>query len=462
MEDYSVNQMADTTPRAPGRGNFAANRMDDADTPLAGSAPSVQRIGRYEVVHALGQGGMGRVLLARDTILGRLVALKLVREDLGLPPEQRLELFDRMRHEARAAAALSHPNMVTLHDMGEEPAAGLFLVFEYVEGPTLRDKLAGGALEPPEIARMARQLGDALATAHAAGVIHRDIKPENVLLSPTGAKLADFGIARLPDSTLTRVGVVLGTPAYSAPEAIASAEFGPMSDQFSFASTLYESITGVRAFPGTDTMHVAARIANEEPAPVEPTPAYDARGVNAVLARALSKDPKKRFASCRELGDALGAALERRPTLPPPEGGPQSVTRSSISLVPKSTQRKQNIAAGAAALVILGLLALGRRNGDEGEGVSLKQVSTSFASAITPRPTAHRPRTFEPPPPRVTSMPRPDAGVGSADSDAATATATPTATANATPTATPTATATANATASPTPTASATDPAPAP
>ncbi len=384
--------------------------MSDLDT----TTPAVvKRIGRYEVVHPLGQGGMGRVLLARDTVLGRLVALKLVREDLGLPPEARLELFDRMRHEARAAAALTHPNMVTLHDMGEEPSAGLYLVFEYVDGPTLRDRLRDGALEPKEVGRLARELGDALATAHAAGVIHRDVKPENVLLPTTGAKLADFGIARLPDSTLTRVGVVLGTPAYSAPESLQAGQFGPESDQFSLASTLYEALTGVRAFPGTDTLHVAARIANEEPAPIEPTTAYDARAVNAVMTRALSKDPKKRFASCSELGEALFRALERRPSLPPPVEGPQSVTRSSISLVPKSAQRAQNIAAGAAALVIIGLLILGRRNPDDGDGASLKQVSSSFASAIAPRAA---PRHEATPPPRPTT--RHDAGI-SRDLDAA-------------------------------------------
>ncbi len=360
------------------------------DTPPA----VVTRIGRYEVVHPLGQGGMGRVLLARDTVLGRLGALKVVRDDLGLPPEARIELFDRMRNEARAAAALSHPNMVTLHDMGEEPTVGLYLVFEYVEGPTLRDKLDKGALGTLEVARLARQLGDALATAHAAGVIHRDVKPENVLLAPTGPKLADFGIARLPDSTLTRVGVVLGTPAYSAPEALAAAEFGPASDQFSFASTLYEAITGTRAFRGEDTLSVATRIATEDALPVESS-AFDARGVNAVLARAMSKDPKRRFVSCRELGEALATSLERAPSLPPPPEPPQSVTRSSISLVPKAAQRKQNIAAGTAALVIVGLMLIGRPGEEEGPGASLKQVSSWFATAIATQ-SAPRPRSAPP------------------------------------------------------------------
>jgi serine/threonine-protein kinase len=367
--------------------------MDDArDEKTAPPAAPRQRIGRYEVLHPLGQGGMGKVLLAKDSVLGRLVAVKVTRDDLALPPDVRLELLDRMRNEARAAAGLSHPSMVTLHDMGEEPAVGLYLVFEYVDGPTLRDRLADGPLPASEVAKLARQLGDALATAHEAGVIHRDVKPENVLLARAGAKLADFGIARLPDSTHTRAGVVLGTPAYSAPEALAAAQFSPESDQFSLAATLYEAIRGVGAFRGEDALRVAARVANEEAPPLDPSTTFDAARANAILVRALSKEPKRRFASCRELGEAFAAALERRPTLPPPPDGTVSVTRSSISLVPKSTQRRQNIAAGTAALVIVGLLLFGRREATEAaDGASLKAVSARFAAAIDRRASQVRP-----------------------------------------------------------------------
>jgi serine/threonine-protein kinase len=227
------------------------------------------RIGRYDVEHLLGQGGMGRVLLARDTVLGREVALKVLRDDLGLTPELKAQLVHRMRQEARAAAALSHPAMVTLHDMGEDEHVGLYLVFERIVGPTLRERLhEKGALPPAEVARLARALGSALTHAHAAGVVHRDVKPENVMLSPVGPKLTDFGIARLPDSTLTRASTVLGTPAYSAPEAIASGAFGAQSDQFSLAATLYEALTGKRAFPGDDALMVATRVATgKQPAP---------------------------------------------------------------------------------------------------------------------------------------------------------------------------------------------------
>src|SRR5258706_988222 len=145
------------------------------------------RIGRYDVVRLLGQGGMGRVMLAKDSVLGRTVALKILRDDLGLPPESKAALFDRMRVEARAAAALEHPHMVTLHDMGEEAPHRLFLVFEYVDGPTLRDQITKlGRVDLALVAAMARELGDALSAAHDAGVIHRDVKPENVMLSKYG------------------------------------------------------------------------------------------------------------------------------------------------------------------------------------------------------------------------------------------------------------------------------------
>src|SRR5438105_3530028 len=205
---------------------------------MSGDTTLPKTIGRYEVERLLGQGGMGRVYLARDKILGRRVAIKVLRDDLALPPRVRDELIERMRHEARAAAAVSHPNIVTLHDMGEDDQVGLFLVFEYVPGPSgdapesLRERLRGGSLPLPEIATLARQLGSALAFAHEEGIVHRDIKPENVLFSRSGAKIADFGIARIPESTITRTNTVLGTPAYTSPEALSFGTFGPKSDQF--------------------------------------------------------------------------------------------------------------------------------------------------------------------------------------------------------------------------------------
>jgi serine/threonine-protein kinase len=266
------------------------------------------RIGRYEVSHVLGHGAMGRVILARDPVLDRSVAIKLLRSDLPLPPEQRAALFDRMRHEARASARVSHPNIIALHDMGDDAALGLYLVFEYAEGTTLKDRLEQGRLGQKACATLAREVGGALSTAHAAGVLHRDIKPENLILTKTGAKIADFGIARVPDSTLTRDGGVLGTPAYAAPEALHRGTFSPLSDQFSFATTMYEAISGRRAYPGDDAVAVATLITTTRPEPIALACGLDLH-VDSVLLRALSQTPEERFPSCEEFANALSEAL---------------------------------------------------------------------------------------------------------------------------------------------------------
>jgi serine/threonine-protein kinase len=344
---------------------------------------------------------MGRVLLARDPVLERKVAIKVLRDDLGVPPEVRSALNQRFRQEAKAAAALGHPNMVTLHDMGEDDNVGLYLVFEYLDGPTLRGKLDAGPLSKHDVARLARELGAALTHAHDAGVIHRDVKPENVMLSKTGSKLTDFGIARLPDSTLTRAGSVLGTPAYSAPESLALAEFGPRSDQFSLAATLYEALSGERAFPGDDVLAVATRVAIEPPKPLG---RRELSKVEAVLGRALAKDPQKRFPTAAAFGDAFADALD---TLP----GLELRLSMPHSSVPHSTQRRlrrwQNVLAAVAVLVIATLALLGRHaSKPAGSGVSLKSAASAFASSLRP-PT--RPAGKSPTPPRSTASVSPPA-----------------------------------------------------
>jgi serine/threonine protein kinase len=385
-----------------------------------------RRLGRYDVERLLGEGGMGRVWLGRDSVLGRRVAIKTLRDDLALAPSTRDELVQRMRHEARAAAAMSHPNIVTLHDMGEDPVFGLFLVFEYVPGPpppdepqSLRDRLrTHGPLGLDELARLARELGAALTFAHEAGVVHRDVKPENVLFSRTGAKIADFGIARIPESTITRANTVLGTPAYTSPEALSYGTFSPLSDQFSLAATLYEAATGTRAFDGSDAIETAGKVSNDAPPPLEQRlgESETVRAIDAVLARGLAKDASARFGSCVGLGEALARAVEPAglgPTLrlserlsapPTPsdrfERTPLSsrVTLSSrVSerppvpreipgplpsvIVRRQTQRSQNVAAGVALLVILGLVVFGRKEDDARRRA--REAPASTASAAT-------------------------------------------------------------------------------
>jgi serine/threonine-protein kinase len=340
---------------------------------------------------------MGRVVLAHDPVLDRDVAVKLLRDDLGLPSEHRQALLDRMRHEARASARVSHPSIVALHDMGDDPELGLFLVFEYVEGVTLKDRLTRGPLGSESTAKIARAVGDALTTAHSAGVLHRDIKPENVILTKTGAKIADFGIARVPDSTLTRDGGLLGTPAYSAPEAIASGRFSPLSDQFSMAATFYEAISLHRAFPGEDAVAVATRIATEEPPRIAEVCGIDAH-VDTVLMRALSKNPQSRFTSCEEFGRALAEALELIPRAAQPTLPDERHRWPPASASGRSSARTIAIgAAGAGALLAVGAVALwsGLGNSEEVDnGVSSAPLAYDAApsSELVERPSEKKPR----------------------------------------------------------------------
>jgi serine/threonine-protein kinase len=340
------------------------------------------RIGRYEVELELGHGDIGRVLLARDPVLGRQVALKVLRAELDLSEDSRARLAERIRQEACAAAAVSHPAIVTLHDMGEDEHAGLFLVFELIHGPSLREKLHGGPLAPAEVAALARALGSALTHAHGKGLVHRDVKPENVMLAPTGPKLTDFGWLAA-DAAARNVGpFVSSTPAYSAPEVLASGAFSAYGDQFSLAATLYEALTGMRAFPGGEAASVAARVSTaKHPAVTSLLPGLRAYPhVDPIFDRALAKEARNRFGSCEAFTSVLASELE---------GSNAHVLSTPLprsSIVPRATRRWQNSAALAAVAVIVLLEVAGRyhRTG-EGEtvGVSLKTVASAFASAAS-------------------------------------------------------------------------------
>jgi serine/threonine-protein kinase len=190
---------------------------------------------------------------------------------------------------------------------------GPFLVFEYVEGHNLKDSLRNrGALPPEEVLALAEQVGAALEVAHREGIIHRDIKPENLLVGSDGLiRLADFGVARVPDAALTGRGQFLGTPCYGAPETLTGGEAGPLSDQFSFAAVLYEAASGVRAFPGTDALAVAHAVIHSDPPPPSQVAQPGARvpaALDAVLLRALRKEPSARYETLSVLLSALRAA----------------------------------------------------------------------------------------------------------------------------------------------------------
>jgi serine/threonine-protein kinase len=337
------------------------------------------RIGRYEVELQLGEGGLGRVFLARDPVLGRQVAVRVLRDDLGLTPELEKKLVARVRQEARALALLSHPGLVTLHDMGDDEAVGLYLVFELVKGPTLRERGARGPMPAHEVAQIARALGSALAHAHRAGCVHRDIKPENVLLAPTGPKLSDLGIARLPDPIPSKEPPAGVPNAYLAPESLATGVFDAQTDQFALAATLYEALTAKRAFPGDEALTVASRVATTKHAnatAVQP----GLRGfahLDAIFDRALAKDAGKRFLSCEMFGSVLAAELE---------GLNAALLTPSLrsSIVPRATRRWQNVLAAIAVLVILVLAILGRQRRTDPSGAFPRNAASPSAPTVGP------------------------------------------------------------------------------
>jgi serine/threonine-protein kinase len=351
-----------------------------------------RRLGRYEILELLGQGGMGRVFLAKDSILGRKVAIKVLRDDLGLPPEERAHLYERMRIEARAVAAVNHPNVVVLHDMGDDADAGLYLVFEYVVGESLRDHITHGPLTLDDLDRLTEELASALDAAHEAGVLHRDVKPENVFLAKNGSKIGDFGIARVPDARVTRTGAgVVGTPAYAAPETLRGGDLGRRSDVFSLAATLYEAATGQRAFPGEDLLTVAAAIGTATPAAIAredlPKPRAEAL-THALVARGMAKSPEDRFATAGELADAVREAIGNAGVRPRKTTGPAR----------ERLPRWFNYLVGAALVAVLVVVVV-RRKQEQAEraldaGASAEPVPVPKPK---PHPTAPKPSLAKPP-----------------------------------------------------------------
>ena len=272
------------------------------------------RLGPYEIVAPLGAGGMGEVYRARDTRLGREVAIKVLPAEVA-SDGSRLKRFEK---EARAASGLNHPNIVTIYDIGTSDGQS-WIAMELVEGRTLRELLVEGALPLKRLLPIGTQVAEGLAQAHEAGIVHRDLKPENVMVTKEGrVKILDFGLAKLtgpvsgsdsdsklPTQTGTSPGVILGTVSYMSPEQAAGQQVDFRSDQFSFGSILYEMATGKRAFQRGTALQTLTAIVQEEPEPIGslnptiPTP------VRWIGERCLAKDPRERYASTQDLARDL-------------------------------------------------------------------------------------------------------------------------------------------------------------
>jgi len=281
--------------------------------------PTGHVIGQYTIVRELGRGGMGRVYLATDAGLGRAVALKALPPGMGSDPTQR----ERLRREARAAASLNHPGICTVYALVEHDGE-LFMAAEYLEGHTLRDEIAAGRHPPAQdVLRTAQEIATALAGAHAAGVIHRDLKPENVMRTHDGRlKIVDFGLARVDPAaldgsiaSLTRSGVIVGTPAYMAPEQLNGDRGDARVDVFAFGVMVYEYACGIHPFAAATPPLVVARILQSEAVALEGLCPSLSHHVSAIIDRCLMKTPRDRFPSAAEIATALSepAALKVKP-----------------------------------------------------------------------------------------------------------------------------------------------------
>ncbi len=270
-------------------------------------------IGRYEILEILGRGAMGVVYRAKDPLIGRIVAIKVISPAKELNEEQRKKYLERFFQEARAAGRLKHPGIVAVYDVGEEGGIP-FMALEFLEGITLTDLIRSkGHMPAKEAVSIVRQVADALGCAHGQEVVHRDIKPDNIIVDSDGrAFVTDFGVARLEESELTRQGEILGTPHYMSPEQITGKPVDGRSDLFSLGIVLYQLLTGKRPFQADSVASVIHRIVETPPDPI-PEGMRFPHGMRPILERMLVKDPEERYSGSTDLIADLDAVLP--PTL---------------------------------------------------------------------------------------------------------------------------------------------------
>src|SRR5512144_919226 len=301
---------------------------------------------------------MGEVYRARDTRLERTVAIKVLPAHLSSSPESR----QRFEREARTISQLSHPHICALHDVGREGETE-YLVMEYLEGETLADRLLKGPLPREQTLRFGMQIADALDKAHRQGIVHRDLKPGNVMLTKTGVKLLDFGLAKavapasqqssltaLPTQhALTQEGTILGTFQYMAPEQLEGREADARTDIFALGAVLYEMATGKKAFSGATQASLISSILRDEPQPISQVQPMSPAALDRVVQKSLAKDPEDRWQSAADLGSELKWIAEA--------GSQAGVPAPAISRR-RSRERLGWIVAGALFLTAVGLAAM--------------------------------------------------------------------------------------------------------
>jgi serine/threonine protein kinase/Tol biopolymer transport system component len=332
---------------------------------------SGKRLGPYEILSAIGAGGMGEVYRARDTRLDRIVAIKVLPDHLSDKPDLR----ERFEREARTIASLNHAHICTLHDIGHQDGTD-YLVMEYLEGETLAERLKKGPLPLQQVLQYAIEIADALDKAHRKGITHRDLKPGNIMLTKSGMKLLDFGLAKLKASpaasslsqlptandTITAQGTILGTLQYMAPEQLEGKEADARTDIFAFGAVVYEMATGKKAFEGKSQASLIAKILETDPPPMSSLQPMTPPALDRVVKRCLAKEPDNRWQTASDLSESLKWIAE---------GG------SQVKLT--TTARAKGIRALSRQSLILGLGALLL-------GLAIASIAVWNMKPLPPRP----------------------------------------------------------------------------
>jgi eukaryotic-like serine/threonine-protein kinase len=343
--------------------------------------PSGTRLGPYEIDAPIGAGGMGAVFRARDTRLERTVAIKVLPSELAANAQFRL----RFEREAKSISSLNHPNICTLFDVGNSDIVGVsgpetihYLVMEHIEGETLADRLSRGPLPLDEVIRRGAEIADALDRAHRHGIVHRDLKPGNVMLTRSGIKLLDFGLARheehalLPEADeqltaqkpLTQEGTILGTWHYMAPEQLEGLPADERSDIFAFGCLLYEMATGRRAFEGRSRTSIIAAIISSEPPPVSQIQPLAPPALQQIISKAIEKDPEERWQSIRDVRSALQWIAEA--------GSQAGVSKAVVSARRTSRRTLVGLAFAGWLLAIAGAAWIAVSRSDGGRAIPFR------------------------------------------------------------------------------------------
>jgi serine/threonine protein kinase len=348
--------------------------------------------GRYELRGVLGRGGMAEVRDGWDIRLDRPVAVKLLYPLFATQPDNRM----RFDVEARAAAGLNHPHIVSVHDSGEH-AGTPYIVMERLSGQTLADVIATGPLPQPQVRSILDAVLSALAAAHAAGILHRDIKPANILFSASGdTKVADFGIAKSAASAHTMTGQIVGTMAYLSPDRIAGRPASAADDLYAVGVVGYEALTGRRAFPQENLAELARAIAMDTPPPLAALRPDVDPALAAVIERAMARDAAGRFGSADEMRAALAGRISApvRPAtrvlaapLPPP---------ATMVVAPRRNRSRWLLALAAVVVVLVGAIAF---IVDSASRPAVPEPVTTSTSVTPPPPTS-----LLPPPPTTTPV----------------------------------------------------------